>query len=234
MFRDPTGMGWFGNLAKDGKDIAQGVFDAIVSDITGQDIRTGDQSSRLYRASKLGAHAADVYVGTKLTIVGAGAEVAGVVAAPETGGASLSITVAGAGLTAGGVWFGGNAMQNATQILSQMSQSGGGENQENTNKVEGLIEAGNAPDKGGLTAAGRALQKHGSREGSVFPKATGNSASINAQGESVLKGIVTHPDVISTTRHHARFGDILEYKIPGGQGARFSSDGKTFIGFIEP
>jgi hypothetical protein len=30
-----------------------------------------------------------------------------------------------------------------------------------------------------------------------------------------------------------RFGDILEYKLPNGQGARFSSDGNTFIGFIE-
>lgn len=53
------------------------------------------------------------------------------------------------------------------------------EKQEN-NKVEELIKAGNALDKDGLTPAGRAIQKHGSRDGSVFPKATGNSSSINA------------------------------------------------------
>lgn len=35
-------------------------------------------------------------------------------------------------------------------------------------------------------------------------------------------------------RHDARFGNVLEYKIPGGQGARFSSDRKKIIGFIEP
>ena len=35
------------------------------------------------------------------------------------------------------------------------------------------------------------------------------------------------------TRHHARFGKITEYKLPTGKGARFSEDGKTFIGLIE-
>ena len=102
-----------------------------------------------------------------------------------------------------------------------------------TRGVGGLLKAGNALEKGGLTAAGRALQKHGNRVGSIFPKATGNAAAINAQGEAVLNGILTNPNVIKTVRHHARFGDILEYRIPGGQGARFSGDGKTFIGFLE-
>lgn len=84
-----------------------------------------------------------------------------------------------------------------------------------------------------MTAAGRALQKHGNRVGSIYPKATGNAAAINAQGETVLKGILTNPNAINTVRYHARFGDVLEYRIPGGQGARFSGDGKTFIGFLE-
>jgi hypothetical protein len=96
-----------------------------------------------------------------------------------------------------------------------------------------LIKAGNTLDKGGFTAAGRALQKHGSRTGSIFPKATGNAAAINAQGEAVLNGILTNPNATSAIRHHARFGNVLEYRISGGQGARFSGDGKTFIGFLE-
>ncbi len=100
--------------------------------------------------------------------------------------------------------------------------------------IETLLKAGKALDKGGFTAVGRALQKHGSRVGSAFPKAKGNASAINAQGEAVLKGILTNSNVTSVTRHHARFGNVLEYKIPGGQGARFSSDGKKFIGFIEP
>ena len=64
------------------------------------------------------------------------------------------------------------------------------------------------------------------------PKATENATAINAQGEAVLKGILTNPNVVKTVRHHARFGEVLEYRIPGGQGARFTSDGKTFIGFF--
>jgi RHS repeat-associated protein len=99
--------------------------------------------------------------------------------------------------------------------------------------VNGLIKAGNVLDRAGLTTVGRHLQKHGSRPGSIFPKATGNAATINAQGEAVLKGILSSPNVTSVSRHHARFGYVLEYKIPGGQGARFSANGKTFLGFIE-
>jgi hypothetical protein len=101
-------------------------------------------------------------------------------------------------------------------------------------RVVDLLKAGNAPDRAGFTAAGRALQKHGSRAGSAFPKAAGNPAVINAQGETILNGIITNPNANTVMRHHARFGDVLEYKVSGGQGARFSSDGKVFIGFIEP
>lgn len=53
------------------------------------------------------------------------------------------------------------------------------------------------------------------------------------QGEAVLKSIIKHPNATTVTRHHARFGKVMEIKIPNGQGARFSADGKTFYGFIE-
>ncbi|MGB3464929.1 MAG: hypothetical protein WBA74_06660 [Cyclobacteriaceae bacterium] len=99
--------------------------------------------------------------------------------------------------------------------------------------VADLLNAASAPSKGELTAVGRALQKHGSRSGSLFPKATGNAASMNAQGKSVLQNIISHPNASTVTRHHRRFGNIMEIKIPNGQGARFSADGKTFFGFIE-
>lgn len=97
-----------------------------------------------------------------------------------------------------------------------------------------LIKAGDALERSGLTAAGRALQKHGNRSGSVFPRATGNTTVINTKGKTILNEILTNPNVVKVIRHHARFGNVLEYKIPGGQGARFSEDGKIFIGFIEP
>ena len=108
---------------------------------------------------------------------------------------------------------------------------GGGKNL--INGLDDLIKAATKADKGALTKVGRALQKHGSRPNSVFPKATGNPASMNAQGEAVLRNILTNPSATTTVRNHARFGDILEVKVPGGGGARFSADGNNFIGFIE-
>ena len=96
-----------------------------------------------------------------------------------------------------------------------------------------LFNAGNILNKNGLSAFGRALQKHGSRAGSKFPQAKGNPAAMNAQGESVFRDILNNPDVRTITRHHARFGNILEYKLPNGMGARFSRDLNKFFGFIE-
>jgi RHS repeat-associated protein len=95
-----------------------------------------------------------------------------------------------------------------------------------------LLQAANSMERGGLTAAGRALQKHGGRAGSAFPAATGNAASINQQGLNTVREVLTNPNRI-VTRHHARFGNVTEIRAPDGRGLRFSSDGK-FIGFLEP
>jgi hypothetical protein len=69
---------------------------------------------------------------------------------------------------------------------------------------------------------------------SSFPKVVGSRKAINAQGETVLKEILTNPSVTTDVRHHTRFGEVLAYRIPGYQGAIFSSDGKKFFGFLEP
>jgi len=101
-------------------------------------------------------------------------------------------------------------------------------------KIQKLLNAAKEIDKGGLlTKAGKALQKHANRVGSKFKKVTGNEAAWNAEAEAVLNGILTHPNVTTVTRNHARFGSVTEFKLPDGTGARFSSDGKTFIGFLE-
>ena len=97
-----------------------------------------------------------------------------------------------------------------------------------------LISVGNQLDKGGnLTKVGRALEKHGSRAGSIYPQATGNVVNKNAFGSKILESILTDPNATKVTRHHAMFDDILEVKTPSGMGARFSADGNTFIGFLE-
>ncbi|WP_143806966.1 hypothetical protein [Papillibacter cinnamivorans] len=109
---------------------------------------------------------------------------------------------------------------------------------ENAGKVnfdsKKLLNSGNQLDKGGeLTKAGRALEKHGSRYGSIYPQATGNVTNKNALGNQILESILNNPNATSVTRYHAMYGDILEIKISGGMGARFSADGSTFIGFLE-
>ena len=67
----------------------------------------------------------------------------------------------------------------------------------------------------------------------LFHKQRGNVTSMNAQGESVLRNILSHPEATNATRHHARFGNIMEIKTPNGQEARFSEDGTVFHGLIE-
>jgi len=95
-------------------------------------------------------------------------------------------------------------------------------------------ESGNEPDpadkSGKLSKSGRALDKHGGREGSAFPEATGDPDSKNQQEQEVLDGIANDPN--STTKEGNRFGgtDVIA---PDGRGTRFDKEGK-FRGFLEP
>jgi hypothetical protein len=95
-----------------------------------------------------------------------------------------------------------------------------------------LISATTA-GRGGVTPAGRALQKHAARPGSVFGgRASAGNAAQNARaGEAMLRDILEHGNVFSY--RHQVFGDIIDVKIPKGPGARFSAAG-DFIGFLEP
>lgn len=79
-----------------------------------------------------------------------------------------------------------------------------------------------------LTRCGRALYKHGGQQGSPFPKAPGNAASKNTEGQFQLDDILTNPNVriIRGTKGDTRFHH------PDGRGAHFRSDG-TFKGFLD-
>jgi len=90
--------------------------------------------------------------------------------------------------------------------------------------------SGSDPDRGGLTTAGRAQQKHGDREGSAFDPATGTRQDKNAQGQRTVDSIVNSPDRVDKPN---RFGGIDVLQGPGERGARFGPDGK-FTGFLEP
>jgi len=90
-----------------------------------------------------------------------------------------------------------------------------------------LAKAGQEMDRGGLTKAGRALAKHGGREGSVFPQPKGPSAAINKQGQEILESILNNPSKIIPD------GNIgFEIYLSDGKGAYFKKDG-TFRGFVE-
>ncbi len=99
--------------------------------------------------------------------------------------------------------------------------------------VNKLSKAGQVLDRGGLTKVGRALDKHGGRPGSVFPKATGNIVSKNAQGQYHLDDILTNPDTKVSYWTHRSLGEVIDIEIPNQRGVRFSRNG-DFIGFLEP
>ncbi|WLE63050.1 hypothetical protein GIY62_22130 [Burkholderia plantarii] len=72
--------------------------------------------------------------------------------------------------------------------------------------IEDLSDAAKVPDvsdkSGELSAAGRALQKHGGRYDSAFPPAKGNPAAINEQGQKIVDSILrtantSHPRILS-------------------------------------
>ena len=95
--------------------------------------------------------------------------------------------------------------------------------------LDKLSNAGKVLDRGGLTKAGRALDKHGNRPNSVFPKARGNISSKNAQGQFHLDDILTYPGVMTKPN---KFGG-LNYYAPDGRGVSYFPDG-TLRGFLQP
>ncbi len=99
--------------------------------------------------------------------------------------------------------------------------------------INKLLKAGQALDRAGFTKAGRALMKHGNREGSIFPKPSGNVARMNERGQNILETILNHPETRVSYDEFKRFGKVIDFKAPGIGGVRYSSDGK-FIGFLEP
>ena len=136
------------------------------------------------------------------------------------------------------------------KIEPKMIQAGKGINRSNNHQFVTWIEkgqtrtasigemshAGTFHDRGGLTKAGRALDKKASRVGSVFPKPKGNVHEINAQGQKVLDEILNHPDkqVFFKKVKTQRYREGIDIRLPDGRGARFTKDGKEMIGFLEP
>lgn len=84
-----------------------------------------------------------------------------------------------------------------------------------------------------LTKAGRALQKHGNRPYSAFPKPTGSPSDLNRAGQEIVDDILTTPGTTIIERFHRRHGQVFEARAPDGRGLLFDSN-HTLIGFLEP
>ena len=93
-----------------------------------------------------------------------------------------------------------------------------------------MLNAGENPDRNGLSQAGRALQKHGSRPGSVFPRASGNPAAINQQGQQVLNDSLNSRNQFIERN---RFGGNDIFDLDTGRGVRYGGNG-NMMGFLEP
>jgi hypothetical protein len=98
-----------------------------------------------------------------------------------------------------------------------------------------MSHAGTFHDRGGLTKAGRALDKHGQRVDTVFPKALGSVHEKNLQGQRILDEILNHPNkriILDKAPRSKRL--VIDIFHPNGHGARLSRNGKEFITFLEP
>ncbi|MFT4628755.1 MAG: hypothetical protein ACI8PZ_007451 [Myxococcota bacterium] len=100
--------------------------------------------------------------------------------------------------------------------------------------VDDLSAAAAKTVSGNLTAAGRAMQKHGARTGSAFPAAKGTPAQISKTAQAIVDDILTAPGSTRSTINLARYGgDVTDVVGPDGRGVRFGPDG-DFIGLLEP
>jgi hypothetical protein len=104
-----------------------------------------------------------------------------------------------------------------------------------TAPIREMSHAGTFHDRGGISKAGRALDKHGQRVDTVFPKAVGSVHEKNVQGQKILDEILNHPDkqiILDKAPRSKQL--VIDVFHPNGHGARFSRDGKEFITFLEP
>lgn len=92
---------------------------------------------------------------------------------------------------------------------------------------QALINAGKRYDRNGMSVAGRAAQKHGSRP-TNYPRPANTAAGKNQQGQDLLEQII-----LSNSRRTRpnRYGGTDYFDNVSGRGARYDGNG-NFIGFL--
>jgi len=133
-------------------------------------------------------------------------------------GRDLAVTAGGAAL--GLVAFGGGYGTAARGLVKGLDD---------------LSTAARVADRGGLTAAGRALTKHarGQRAGSqLFPELSGSVDDINRAAGDIVDDILTNPQSTATVIKRGRFKGGVDMYDPSGRGVRYDANG-NFVGFLE-
>jgi len=97
-----------------------------------------------------------------------------------------------------------------------------------------LRASANTSGRAGVTPAGRAFQKHLARGRAITGEATGSTARHAAQGAQLIERILNDQHAVFMVRPHVVHGQVLEVRLPGGIGARWTADGRRFIGFLKP
>ena len=100
-----------------------------------------------------------------------------------------------------------------------------------------LGQAASSPNRNGLTDAGRALQKHGGREGSVYSYSSQKASVLNQEAQAIVNEILNNPNTKIETRvvfENKQKITVVEATAPDGRALRFNTDGSKLIGFREP
>ncbi|WP_337236334.1 VENN motif pre-toxin domain-containing protein [Proteus faecis] len=103
--------------------------------------------------------------------------------------------------------------------------------------VDQLSQAAASANRNGLTDAGRALQKHGGREGSVYTYTDQKAATLNKEAQNIVNDILTTPGTKIESRYiteNKQRIKVIEATAPDGRALRFNEDGSKLIGFREP
>jgi hypothetical protein len=93
--------------------------------------------------------------------------------------------------------------------------------------------SGQALDRNGLTFAGRALQKHFRRPGTVFTTPDMKASTLNSRGQLYLEDILTHPNTTKVTWPHPKYGQVTEFRNKTFGGVRYDANG-NMMGFLDP
>ncbi len=98
-----------------------------------------------------------------------------------------------------------------------------------------LLEGAAVLDRNGLTKAGRALQKHSDRAGSLWTKPLGtlNPAGYNRAAQDMIGQILSNSGTTSSYLCRSGYGWVYEVMAADGRGLRFDANG-VLIGFLEP